>query len=354
MQISSYELAEISEYLEKKLQNIRKKVKFYGDEEVKKRQRSNFSLEIPEQQDVFLVKFARVLRENSNIVIDTKLANWVIENYKISKDKFSEFDNLLDKIYGKTNGSFDDAFFYLPFSNWFNEFYIKIKSLYLMFLEKIDLQDIIANKKEYEEIVKDAKNKSNSLQKILNEATAKIDEFILKMEQKVAQNEILDIKNYYETMISKVKIEKTVNAWFYYGLSCLLVVFLIVLFFNMKKIYPEDYLLISKSILSCTLIGFWTFIVNDFRRRFNIAKYILDELQQKGIVVDTYSSLLARIKDFEPETKKKYHEKIIQNIIDTLLVIKNHGYLSKIFNQTNSTLSEKIIEEISNIVNKKS
>ena len=354
MQISSYELAEISEYLEKKLQNIRKKVKFYGDEEVKKRQRSNFSLEIPEQQDVFLVKFARVLRENSNIVIDTELANWVIENYKISKDKFSEFDNLLDKIYGKTNGSFDDAFFYLPFSNWFNEFYIKIKSLYLMFLEKIDLQDIIANKKEYEEIVKDAKNKSNSLQKILNEATAKIDKSILKMEQKVAQNEILDIKNYYETMISKVKIEKTVNAWFYYGLSCLLVVFLIVLFFNMKKIYPEDYLLISKSILSCTLIGFWTFIVNDFRRRFNIAKYILDELQQKGIVVDTYSSLLARIKDFEPETKKKYHEKIIQNIIDTLLVIKNHGYLSKIFNQTNSTLSEKIIEEISNIVNKKS
>lgn len=354
MQISSYELAEISEYLEKKLQNIRKKVKFYGDEEVKKRQGSNFSLEIPEQQDVFLVKFARVLRENSNIMIDTELANWVIENYKISKDKFSEFDNLLDEIYGKTNGSFDDAFFYLPFSNWFNEFYIKIKSLYLMFLEKIDLQDIIANKKEYEEIVKDAKNKSNSLQKILNEATAKIDESILKMEQKVAQNEILDIKNYYETMISKVKIEKTVNAWFYYGLSCLLVVFLIVLFFNMKKIYPEDYLLISKSILSCTLIGFWTFIVNDFRRRFNIAKYILDELQQKGIVVDTYSSLLARIKDFEPETKKKYHEKIIQNIIDTLLVIKNHGYLSKIFNQTNSTLSEKIIEEISNIVNKKS
>ena len=111
MQISSYELAEISEYLEKKLQNIRKKVKFYGDEEVKKRQGSNFSLEIPEQQDVFLVKFARVLRENSNIMIDTELANWVIENYKISKDKFSEFDNLLDEIYGKTNGSFDDAFF---------------------------------------------------------------------------------------------------------------------------------------------------------------------------------------------------------------------------------------------------
>ena len=36
MQISSYQLAEISEYLEKNLQNIRKKVKFYGSEEVKK------------------------------------------------------------------------------------------------------------------------------------------------------------------------------------------------------------------------------------------------------------------------------------------------------------------------------
>lgn len=129
MQISSYQLAEISEYLEKNLQNIRKKVKFYGSEEVKKRQGSNFSLEIPERHDVFLVKFTRVLRENANIVIDTELANSVIENYQISKDKFSEFDNLLDEIYGKTNGSFDDAFFYLPFSSWFNEFYTNIESL---------------------------------------------------------------------------------------------------------------------------------------------------------------------------------------------------------------------------------
>ena len=42
MQISSYELAEISEYLEKKLQDIRKKVNFYGDEEVKKKTRLQF------------------------------------------------------------------------------------------------------------------------------------------------------------------------------------------------------------------------------------------------------------------------------------------------------------------------
>ena len=118
------------------------------------------------------------------------------------------------------------------------------------------------------------------------------------------KKEILDIKNYYERMIFEVKREKTVNARWYYGLSCLLVIFLIVLFLTMKQIYPEDHLLIPKSILSFTLIGFLTFIVNDFRKRFNITKHILDELQQKESVVDTYSSLLARIEDFEPETKK--------------------------------------------------
>lgn len=354
MQISSYQLAEISEYLVNQLQEIRKKIKFYCDEECKKRQGSNFTLEIPEQDDVFLIKFTRVLRENENIVIDSDIVSSILENYKISKDKFSEFDNLLDTIYSKENGSHEDAFFYLPFSRWFESFYANIKSVYLMFLEKIDLNDIISNKKEYEKIVADAKNYQANLQKLINDTKSKVDETLLKLDQKVAQKEVLDIKNYYTTMIDKVKSEKKLNAWLYYGLSSLLVVFLIILFFNMKKIYINDYLLIPKSILSCTLIGFWSFIINDFRRRFNIAKYILDELEQKEIVVDTYSSLLSRINDFDQDTKKKYHEKIIQNIIDTLLAIKNHGYLSKLFNQTNPTLSTKIVEELGNIMHKKS
>lgn len=354
MQISSYQLAEISEYLVNQLQEIRRKIKFYADEECKKRQGSNFALEISEQDDIFLIKFVRVLRENENIVVDSDIVSIILENYKISKDKFAEFDKLLDTIYGKENGSFDDAFFYIPFSRWFEDFYENIKSVYLMFLEKIDLNDIISNKKEYEKIVSDAKNYQDNLQKLLNDTKVKVDETLLKLEQKVAQNEVLDIKKYYTTMIDKIKSEKTLNAFFYYGLSGLLVAFLIILFFYMKKIYINDYLLIPKSILSCTLIGFWSFIINDFRRRFNITKYILDELEQKEVVVDTYSSLLSRINDFDQVTKKKYHEKIIQNIIDTLLAIKNHGYLSKIFNQTNPTLSTKIIEELGNIMNKKS
>lgn len=354
MQISSYQLAEISEYLVNQLQDIRKKVKFYGDEECKKRQGSNFALEIPEQDDIFLIKFNRVLRENENIVIDSDIVSSILENYKISKDKFSEFDKLLDTIYSKENGSFDDAFFYTPFSRWFESFYLNIKSVYLMFLEKIDLNDIISNKKEYEKIVSNAKNYHDNLQKLLNDTKAKVDETLLKLDQKVAQKEVIDIKNYYATMIDKVKKEKNLNAFLYYGLSILLVISLIILFCNMKTIYINDYLLIPKSILSCTLIGFFSFIINDFRRRFNIAKYILDELEQKEIVVDTYSSLLSRINDFDQDTKKKYHEKIIQNIIDTLLAIKNHGYLSKLFNQTNPNLSTKIVEELGNIMNKKS
>lgn len=42
MQISSYQLAEISEYLVNQLQEIRRKIKFYADEECKKKTRIQF------------------------------------------------------------------------------------------------------------------------------------------------------------------------------------------------------------------------------------------------------------------------------------------------------------------------
>lgn len=169
----------------------------------------------------------------------------------------------------------------------------------------------------------------------------------------MAEHKVSDIKDYYLKAIEKTQKDMKINALFYYGLSIVMTALLVLLFWNMKTIYPNDYLLITKSILSCTLIGFVSFVINDFRKRFNISKNILDELLQKEIVVDTYSSLLSRIKDFDEETKKQYHEKIIQNIIDTLLLIRNHGYLSKIFNQSSPDYASKIIEELGNIVQKK-
>ena len=353
MQISSYELAHCANYMVNELKKIRDKINFYGNEEVKKRHGSNFSLEIPEQDDIFLIKIERVLSEKENITIDSDTVKSLLEKYKEAPNKFKEFDELCDSIHSSTNGSFDQAFFYVPFSRWFEETYILIRDLYLQFLDRLEIKDIISNKQKYEKIVDNATSKDNELQQLINNVKNKSDELLLELEKNVAEHKVSDIKDYYLKAIEKTQKDMKINALFYYGLSIVMTALLVLLFWNMKTIYPNDYLLIPKSILSCTLIGIVSFVINDFRKRFNISKNILDELLQKEIVVDTYSSLLSRIKDFDEETKKQYHEKIIQNIIDTLLLIRNHGYLSKIFNQSSPDYASKIIEELGNIVQKK-
>lgn len=244
-------------------------------------------------------------------------------------------------------------FFYTSFSRWFEETFQLIWSIYLQFLDRIEIKEIIANKDKYEQIVKDASQKEDELQKMINFVKNESDKLLLELEQNVSENKVADIKEYYLNLINKTKKERNINGFCYYGLSIFMIVLLLIIFWNMKYIYPNDHLLIPKSILSCTLMGFISFVINDFRKRFNISKNILDELSQKEIVVDTYSSLLSRIKDFDQETKKSYHEKIIQNIIDTLLLIRNHGYLSKNFNHSSPDYTSKIIDEVGNIIQKK-
>ena len=364
MKISSYELAHCANFMLSELKKIRDKIDFYSNEELKKRNGSNFSLEIPEQEDIFLIKIERVLSEKEEISIDSDTATLLLEKYKEAPNKFKEFDEQCDSIYSSQNGSHDKAFFYTPFSRWFNDTYNLIRDLYLQFLDRLEIKDIIANKQKYEKILENATSKEDELQQLINNVKNssdeillnvknKSDELLLELEQNVAEHKVSDIKVYYSKAIQKTQKDIIINAIFYYGLSIIMTALLVLLFWNMKNIYPNDYLLIPKSILSCTLIGFVSFVINDFRKRFNISKNILDELLQKEIVVDTYSSLLSRIKDFDDDTKKQYHEKIIQNIIDTLLLIRNHGYLSKTFNQSSPDYATKIIEELGNIVQKK-
>lgn len=353
MKISSYELAHFSKYMLNELQKIHEKINFYSNEEVKKWKQSNFSLEISEQDAISLSKFDKVLSEKENITIDSDSVKSLREKYDEAPQKFNEFDQLCDKIFSSQNGSLDQAFFYTPFSRWFEECYSIIRDLYLQFLDRLEIKDIIANKQQYESILKNAKSRDDELQQILNKTKLKSDELLLKLEQNVSEHEIADIKHYYLQMMDITRKEKNINCTFFYSFSCLLIILLTLIFIFMGKIYLNNYLLIPKSILSCTLIGFISFLINDFRKRFNITKNILDELKQKEIVVDTYSSLQARIKDFDEETKKKYHEKIIQNIIDTLLLIRNHGYLSKSFNQSTPDYAMKIIEKLGNIISVK-
>lgn len=354
MQIASYELAQYAEYLSSELKKIREKIKFYSEDEYQKFKGSNFSLEIPENDDIVLIKITRVLRERENSVIDTDLAKKLKEKYSDSKNQFSNFDNLLDEIYKKEKGSLDDAFFYVPFSRWFEDLFIQMKSIYLMFLKEFDIQEIISNKAKYEEIVKNANSKENELQKILNSAKKKSDELLLQIEQTATECKISDIKTFYSKLLEETTKENKIYSCFFYITFTVLGLILISLFIFLPNIYNTENKIteLTRSVISFTFLGVLSFLINDFRKRMNITKNIIDELKQKEIVVDTYTSLLSRITDFDDETKKKYHDKIIQNIIDTLLVLKNHGYMSKNLNQDTPIITSKIIEEFSNIVKK--
>ena len=322
MQISSYELAKISEDFNKRLKEVVDKVDFYSNDELKKTGGSNFFLEFDRNNFTWLSKVTRVLSENENIVIRDELVTDLQKIIEEKDTKFKEFDELLDEIKAKETGRHNEAFFYTPFSSWGNKSIHVILTLYFEFLEKIEVKEIVKSKGEYEKIVADAKLKTDGLQKLLNETKEKIDSAnaevknaqertataLNELEKKVSANEVRAIKAYYEDYICH------------------------------NITYPKIF---GNTHFCRSLFVF----INDFRRRYNITKQIIDELQQKKAIVDTYASLLDNIKNFDDDTKKQYHQKILQNIIDSLLSIRNHGYLSKTLNKDNASPASLLVEE---------
>lgn len=363
MQLSSYELAKFSKSFNEQLTKIVEKVDFYAKDELEKKGGSNFSLEFDRNNFTWLTKVTRVLSEKEELSIRDELVNDLKKISEESSAKFTEFDNLLDEIKKKESGSHDDAFFYTPFSSWVNNAVHIIITLYLEFLERSEVKEILKSKTEYEKLVKDAKAKTDSLQNLLNEAknnvdatskdinnaTERIKTALLEVEKKVSANEVRNINDYYKEYIKNTTAER--NKWgLIYGIT--LTVFLagiILLFFFYDCIYSEMNLLIPKSLLTLTFIGLSSFFINDFRKRYNITKQIIDELQQKKAIIDTYASLLDNVRNFDEDIKKQYHQKILQNILDTLLLIRNHGYLSKTLNKDNASLASSLVEQIGTI-----
>ncbi len=312
---------------------------------MRRSKKSNFVFDVPQNYDVFLSKVNRVLKEHPEITVYSEIANLLEDRYKQIQQNFSG-------IHEQLKESFGDISNLVPFAAWIKETCSLIFSLYDIFLEKIEIKKLIEGKERYENIINQAIEDKKNLETIISDSKKKADEILLKMEQSVAEKKITDIKEYYGKTIKSIQKKRNAYGLLFYGLSLILVLILIKLFLSMETFYQDNFLLISKSILSFTIIGFLTFIINDSRKRLNISQNILDELNQKQMVVDAYSSLLARIQDFDDETKKKYHEKIIQNIIDTLLQIRNHGYLSKSFNNAPPSPYTRIIEELSSIMQK--
>jgi hypothetical protein len=351
MLINSHDVSNIAEDLKGRLYKIKEKIDFYAKEELKNSNGSNFSFALDENLLIHLQKIQRILAEHDNTSVDSDIGNKILTYFNEMPDKFQKFEELLDDIYSSENKSHDKLFFYNPFFSWANNFIMSLKDIYGVFLEKFDIKEIIENKKNYEELIKHAQNKSDSLSKTIDDIENKGRELLNRLEQSVSDKQVLEIKTFYDELLKKTKKSKNIYGFSFY-LSCLIIVILMILLFFNIAIFHDKYI-IPRSILMFTFISFITFIVNDFRKRFNIEKQILDELYQKKNVVDAYAALLSTIKNFDDETKKSYHAEILKNITDTLLAIRDHGFLSKKILQDTSNMAMGIVNNLIDKLNNK-
>jgi hypothetical protein len=174
------------------------------------------------------------------------------------------------------------------------------------------------------------------------------DELVGKLEAAIADKSVGDIKTLYSTHKKDYKAEKNWNRSLFYSTAILIIVLLIgmPLAAIIFKIDIQNNWYTISSVLGIT--GFLGFLCNDFRKRFNIAKNILDEISQKEVVVNAYASLLEKVNTFEPEIRDKYHQEILKNIVDSLLSIRNRGYLHKSLHGAEPNLINQIVDVISN------
>ena len=337
MIINSNEIAGITEMLLKKLEIIKEKSEFYCKEELKEKNGSNFSFLMDENILIHLQKIHRVLNEKNNLSIDTAIGDEVKKYYTEMPGKFDEYDKLLDHIFQLPNKSIDQDFFYMPFFNWASNFANVIKNVYLLFLEKIELKEIIEDSKSYKELFKLTQSKKDELSETIKNIEERGNNAILKLEQASAEKKVIDIKKIYDLLIKKTNCSKNIYGILFFG-SCLIVIIILIMLFLNLTIFQDEYI-IPRSVIFAAFFSFIAFLVNDFRKRFNIEKQILDELAQKQNLVDAYAALLVIIEKFDIDIKKIYHNKMLDNIIDNLLAIKNHGFLSKKIMQDNPNIA---------------
>jgi hypothetical protein len=344
MLISSHDVSNIAGDLKDRLYEIKEKIEFYAKEELKNSNGSNFSFALDENLLIHLQKIQKILAERDNTSVDSDIGNKIMTYFNEMSDKFRKFEELLDNIYNSENKSRDKLLFYSHFFSWANNFIMSLKDIYGIFLEKFDIKEIIENKKNYEELLKHVEDKNDSLSKTINEVENKTKELLNRLEQSVSDKQVIEIKIFYDDLLKKTKKSKNIYGFSFY-LSCLMIAILMILLFFNIAIFQNKYI-IPRSILMFTFISFITFIVNDFRKRFNIEKQILDELYQKKNVVDAYAALLSTIKNLDDETKKSYHTEILKNITDTLLAIRNHGFLSKKILQDTPNMTMEIVNTL--------
>jgi hypothetical protein len=104
------------------------------------------------------------------------------------------------------------------------------------------------------------------------------------------------------------------------------------------------YIIYVSFILILALIQF---LISDYNLKRNISKQILDEIDQKTIILDMLPVLLARNNEYKNINEKKYESEILTALINNIISIKNFGY-----NKDDKNDNYNIISAITKIIKK--
>jgi hypothetical protein len=345
MKISSKQLANDAKAIYSKLRDTIAKLEVYSKEEMKKHGGSNFVLNVEIKDIELLNSISQRLELSDLVMLNTSTTSKYDDLSSQFIEKYKEFNDRCDVLKSNPDGSRKDAGFALQYSVYINELILCISDLYKEINEKLEIKEVLKIKGLYENLENKVQAKIEEIDSSFAEKKKNADRLLLRLEQAVADKSVTDIKELYTRILNRLEKEKNFNAGFYYSLAIIVIILLVVAVILENKYGVFEKSAVFKYSISIGILGFISFLCNDFRKRYNIAKNMIDEFKQKEIIVDTYASLLEKIQNFDEETKKAYNQEILKNIISTLLAIKSHGYLSKDFHNMNPNMINGIFSK---------
>lgn len=312
------------------IEKLDQKLVLYQTEELKQRNTSRFFIKIDRDNVKSIQKSYEYLKTFNVDVQETTLRDQIVESHRNFDRETEDFNSILDNVKLNPEGTLIHEKVFEPFELFLNNHVILISVIMDRLYERFLFSEI---KHDHENL----RNAQTSVSDFITDKKAQVEDLITRLEQKVYDQDIIDIKTFYTDRIEEKKRELRINQGFYYGIASIFLAVLIFLILDVTKfhvIFSDDMIgNLKLSLLSYALVitvsGLLTFLISDFRKRFNISKSILDEIEQKKVIVDSYAVFMEKKKTITESNQVRYEIELIRTIFQNLLSARNNGYVGK-------------------------
>ena len=157
---------------------------------------------------------------------------------------------------------------------------------------------------EYYDLTKQkCEKRANEYATLVKDGEKRISDLGIRLRSTIHDRDILSLSQFYEKREkAKIKENKGTTKGYYccFGLIILMIIYFLCDFANKWFIFGSTDLTLGNNIiiymLLTSIIGFVSFLMLDFKKRMNISKSILDDIEQKNVIIESYSVLLEKKK----------------------------------------------------------